>query len=354
MLSKSSLSWAGISLLTVGLSIGAIAPLLPVNAAPNAQFPDTQNHWAQPFIATLAEQGIVTGYPDGTYRPEQAVDRDEFAAVLRQAFNKEKQRQLASGSVYKDVPNNYWAASAIEEAYEMGFMKGYPGGFFRPQQEVSRVEALVSLARNLNLNTSTPGTQQGAVPQTTPQTIQQPAAGVSATPQAPNRQANARRSNRKQFMYPMAMTALMQPLMSIPAVARNVPTPSAATQNQAAATPNAPVTSTPSNTTSSQPATERPAATSNAAAPPPVSITVSNYYIDAEKIPQYAVDDVANATRAGIVVNYPNPKILNPTRPATRGEVAAFIHQTLVNQGRLSPIDRTVAASNYIVGTAQK
>jgi hypothetical protein len=334
MLSKSSWFYAEISLLTVGVSIGAIAPFLPsVSAAPNIQFPDTQNHWAQPFIGTLAERGIVTGYPDGTYRPEQPVGRDEFAAVLRQAFNQAPERRIASGSVYKDVPSNYWAAPAIEEAYEMGFMSGYPGGFFRPNQSVSRVEALVSLTQNLNLDTSTPGTQQDAATQTTAPATEKPAA--SATPQSTTRQSNPRRLAKKQFLYPMAMTALMQPLMSLPARARNIAAP------------------VPSPTAQNQPAAERPAA-SNAAAPPPVSVTVSNFYTDAEKIPQYAVDAVAKSTRAGIVVNHPDPKILNPTRPATRGEVAAFIHQALVNQGRLAPLDRSVAASNYIVGTAQK
>lgn len=102
---------------------------------------------AQPFIAGLAERNIVKGYPDGTYRREESVDRDEFASILQAAFNQPTERRIASGSVYKDVPQEYWAATQIESAYQMGFMAGYPGGYFRPQQPVTKVEALVSLAR---------------------------------------------------------------------------------------------------------------------------------------------------------------------------------------------------------------
>ncbi|NEQ24646.1 MAG: S-layer homology domain-containing protein [Microcoleus sp. SIO2G3] len=82
----------------------------------------------------------------------------------------------------------------------------------------------------------------------------------------------------------------------------------------------------------------------------PASFTVSNYYVDAQKIPYYAVDDVAAATKANIVVNYPNQQILNPNQPATRGDIAAFIYQALVAQGKIEQLPSSVEASNYIVG----
>jgi hypothetical protein len=296
------ISALGVTMLTLGLAAGAIAPYVTstpaVAASPaNTSFPDTQNYWAQPFIHNLAERNIVTGYPDNTFRPEQAVDRDEFAAILRQAFSQPAERKIASGSVYKDVPQGNWAAPAIEEAYEMGFMKGYPGGEFRPHQPVSRVEVLVSLAQNLDL----------------PATTTKPVAAV-ATP-APVQSVPHRRAKRP-LMFPLAMTVLMQPLMATPARAT-------AAANSAPASSNA---------------SQRP-----------VSLVVSDYYQDAAQIPQYAVDDVAATTAAGIVVNYPDRQILNPTRPATRGEVAAFIHQALVSQGKAAPI-ADQSAAQYVVG----
>jgi hypothetical protein len=300
------LSSAGMALLTVGLAIGTFAPLvtltpIPANAQSDAaNFPDIQDHWAQPFIAPLAEANILTGYLDGSYRPDRPVARDEFAAVLREAFNRNEERQLAAGSVYQDVPADYWAAPAIEEAYEAGFMTGYPGGFFRPQQSVSRVEALVALSQNLNLSPSAPVGRQASRP-------------VS-------RQAN--RVNKTQFMMPIAMTTLMQPLMTAPA--------RATTSTPAAPTP-------------------KSAESDRAAAPVPDSVLVSNYYTDADQIPQYAVNNVASATQTGIVVSHPEPNVLNPNQPATRGEIAAFIHQALVNQGRLEPLPADQSAANYIV-----
>jgi hypothetical protein len=298
-----------------------VFPYLPASAQNDvesnveANFPDTENHWAQPFIAALAERNIITGYLDGTYRPNRPVDRDEFAAIVRDAFSQNQERTIASGSVYKDVPRNYWAAPAIEEAYEMGFMKGYPGGFFRPNQEVSRVEALISLSQNLNLTDKTTTTQTSAFP-----------AQATATTQ-PNNQPVTRQTTRKRYMAPMAMTALMQPLITPPVRAKSMPASSNQTQAATRTTP-ATISTKPSQ---------------------PASVLVSQYYDDADRIPQYAVDDVANATKAGIVVNHPAPRLLNPNQPATRGEIAAFIHQALVGQGRLDPLAQNTTASNYIV-----
>lgn len=295
----------GITLLITGMAAGAIAPHFvgvpdSAMAAPtNTSFPDTQNYWAQPFIQKLAERNIVTGYPDNTYRPEQPVARDEFAAVLRKAFSQNPERQLASGSVYKDIPQGYWASPAIEDAYEMGFMKGYPGGEFRPNQPVTKVEVLVSLAQNLNLPTTTADNSKP----------------VAASAMPAPAQATPRRRAMRPLMFPLGMTALMQPLMTTPAKA------------SAAANP--------------QPA-------SSSTSQRPVSLAVSDYYQDAAQIPQYAVDDVAATTAAGIVVNYPDQRVLNPTLPATRGEVAALIHQALVSQGKAAPITDQ-AAAQYVV-----
>ncbi|MEC4812379.1 MAG: S-layer homology domain-containing protein [Scytonema sp. PMC 1069.18] len=71
---------------------------------------------------------------------------------------------------------------------------------------------------------------------------------------------------------------------------------------------------------------------------PNSSENVTTIYKDANEIPKYALDKVAAATANGLVVNYPDPKILNPNKDATRAEVAAMVHQALVRTGRLQPI----------------
>lgn len=291
-----------------------VAQQTPQNDAP-ANFPDTQNHWARPFISALAQRNIVNGYPDGSYRPTRPVERDEFAAIIRKAFEQKSERQIASGSEYRDVPEGYWAELAIQEAYEMGFMRGYPDKTFRPGQPVTRVEALTSLARNLELSQRVPSTPQTARPETQ---VNQAQAAPSASP---------RQRARRRIVFPIAALGLMQPLMRIP--------PATATATQSApTTQKAAVASVPKSSATQVPAKK----------------TLSSYYSDANRIPQYAIDPMAAVTRAGIVVNYPNQRLLNPNQPATRADIAAFIHQALVNKGQLPPLGDNVAAAKYVVG----
>ncbi|WP_373543400.1 S-layer homology domain-containing protein [Chamaesiphon sp.] len=369
-------SVVGVAMLVIGLMTGAIAPYLATAQAPaptlpnttaNTSFPDTQNHWAQPFIQALAKRNIVTGYPDNTFRPAQTVDRDEFAAILRQAFDKTPVRQIPSGSTYTDVPKGYWASQAIEEAYQMGFMSGYPGGVFRPKQPITKVQVLASLARNLELPATnvaiiTPVPQQPATTVTTTPAAQQPATTVTTTPAAqqpattatttPVTQQPANMRAKKPMMFPFAIVTLMQPFMTTPARAIAAVNP-APTSTQPA--PNAAVNPAPTGT---QPAPSaaavNPAPTSIQPAPSvnvpqrPLLVT-SKYYRDAAQIPKYAVDAVAKTTAAGIVVNYPDLRVLNPNQAATRGEVSALIHQALVSQGKISPLPAN-QATKYIVG----
>ncbi|MEW5858757.1 MAG: S-layer homology domain-containing protein [Cyanobacteriota bacterium] len=359
-------STGSVALLTLGVAVGVIAswvtsaPVLAQTTAPSptttASFPDIENHWARPFIERLAEKNIVTGYLDGTYRPNKAVNRDEFAAIIRQAFNQNQVRKIATGSVYKDVPTGYWAAPAIEEAYQTGFMTGYPGGFFRPEEEVSRVQALVALTRVLNnpssraTSSTTPAT---ATPATATSATSTPATATPATTQSTAYPATKRRATKKRFMMPLAMTSLMYPIFMTKANAQS--TPPSSSPSSVANDQGTPPSGSPSSVANDQstPPSSSPSSVAKApimSANPPASFLVSDYYVDAKQIPLYAVDDVAAATRTNIVVNYPNLNVLNPNQAASRGDVAAFIYQTLVNQGKIEPLASNVPASNYIVG----
>ncbi len=124
----------GTSIITISLAISAAIPLVTnAQSSPQSTFPDVKpDYWAQPFIKGLAERNVITGYPDGRYRPNQALDRDEFAAIIRKAFDQDKEKQIKSGSVYEDVPQGYWASQAIEEAVEEGFLSGNENQFRPP------------------------------------------------------------------------------------------------------------------------------------------------------------------------------------------------------------------------------
>ncbi len=71
--------------------------------------------------------------------------------MIQKAFNQNPTRQLSQGG-FRDVPASYWAGSAIQEAYETGFMSGYPNNNFLPNQQIPKVQAIVALTNGLGLN----------------------------------------------------------------------------------------------------------------------------------------------------------------------------------------------------------
>lgn len=140
---------------------GVVVPADP-NAMPSTSSPDaagtTQpidisdvptNHWAYPFIKPMFDEGYLPDFPESGFQPDQTLTRAELAALLSQAFGNAPRE--GSVRTFSDVPGNYWAAAAIDNAVSQGFMNGYPEGDFRPDQAVPRYEVLVSLATGLGL-----------------------------------------------------------------------------------------------------------------------------------------------------------------------------------------------------------
>jgi len=116
---------------------------------PEKIWSDIQNHWAQNFLNQLGVSGLLSGYPDGTFKPDNLMTRAEFAAALKKAFPDTPAKRQAVK--FADVSSNFWGSEAIRWAYERQFLSGYPGGVFKPQQNIPRVQALVALASGLNL-----------------------------------------------------------------------------------------------------------------------------------------------------------------------------------------------------------
>ncbi|MBV9387333.1 MAG: S-layer homology domain-containing protein [Chroococcidiopsidaceae cyanobacterium CP_BM_ER_R8_30] len=202
-------------------------------AAKPVNFVDVpQNYWARPYIDALAARGIVSGFTDNYFRPDQPVTRAEFAAILQTAFNKNLVGQRAKE--FKDTPTDFWAVPAINRATSDQFLNGYPGDVFRPGQAIPRVQVLVALVSGLHLPT------------------------------------------------------------------------------------------------------------------PPDPAKTLQIYQDAAQIPNYATNQVAAATQAKLVVNYPTQNLLNPNRNATRAEVTAIVYQALVQAGKAQPIQ-----SQYVVQPPQ-
>ncbi len=113
---------------------------------------DVQSNWAHSFIELLIARGIIRGFPDRTFRPDEPVTRVQFASMLQKAFQKAPVR---NGAQFVDIPTNYWGNSAIQAAYKMGFLEGYPDNIFNPDQNIPRVQALIALVSGLDISVST-------------------------------------------------------------------------------------------------------------------------------------------------------------------------------------------------------
>lgn len=115
-----------------------------------ASYPDLpRSHWAYEAVTFLTDKKVVVGYPDGLYRPDQKVTRGEFSTMVIKAL----------GLYEKDIPQifkytdteSHWAHRNIQVASYYGLVKGYPDGTFRPNEFVTRMEAL-----NVVLNALSP------------------------------------------------------------------------------------------------------------------------------------------------------------------------------------------------------
>lgn len=112
------------------------------------QFPDVPNgYWAACDIDKLAMNDVVVGYPDGYFKPNQKISRAEFATMLVKGFN--LNCDLDTQSLFSDVPRHNWANAAIAKAVDEDLLKGYPNKTFRPNAPVTRVEALTSIAKGM-------------------------------------------------------------------------------------------------------------------------------------------------------------------------------------------------------------
>ena len=198
----------------------APAPPAPIPSAPipspapptNLRFSDLGGHWAAAYIEALAERGLVKGYGNGIYRPDEAINRAQFAALVAASYG--TAAPVRGPLTFVDVPSTHWAARAIDQAQRQGFLGGYPDQTFRPDQGMVRVQAIVAVASGLKL--------------------------------------------------------------------------------------------------------------------PPAPASGLGVYRDRAQIPSYAIDALASATQAGLVINHPDPAQLRPQETITRAEVAVLIYQGLV------------------------
>lgn len=118
---------------------------------PAPSFIDIEKHWAKSAILSVAGMKFVSGYPDGTFKPNAAITRAEFTVMLANAL---KLEGAGSAAAFTDEAKiGGWAKQAIANAVEAGIVSGYADGSIRPNARITRAEAVTLLVRILELGT---------------------------------------------------------------------------------------------------------------------------------------------------------------------------------------------------------
>jgi peptide/nickel transport system substrate-binding protein len=106
-----------------------------------------EDYWAKKEIDYLVSKGVVIGFPDGTFKPEQTVTREQFAKMI--CIAKGLKEYKPSTSTFKDVSSSRWSYGYVEAAAKAGYIKGYTNGNFGPSDSITREQLAVLLIRVL-------------------------------------------------------------------------------------------------------------------------------------------------------------------------------------------------------------
>lgn len=125
--------------------------VIPADTAPIINLNDIAGIWAESNITALVKAGAISGYPDGSFKPDSTITRAEFAVVLVKAFKLEAK----NGKVFSDT-NNHWAKDYIATANAFGIVNGYSDMAFGPDDPITREQmaAMIVKAAKLEIITS--------------------------------------------------------------------------------------------------------------------------------------------------------------------------------------------------------
>ena len=104
-----------------------------------------QGQWFNPAISTLSNAGIISGYPDGSFKPNGFITRAEFATIAVRFFDV----QYDGKDLFPDI-STHWAKDYINQAGSAGLVNGYPDGTFGPNKNITRAEAVTLVNRTLD------------------------------------------------------------------------------------------------------------------------------------------------------------------------------------------------------------
>ena len=113
------------------------------------RFSDASDNWFSKAVNYVVAKGLISGYPDGTFKPNESITRAEFAQMISGYVKNEKK----STTDFQDV-KDHWAKDAIDKLYGNKNVSGYPDGSFKPNAKITRAEAVTILNSVFDRNTS--------------------------------------------------------------------------------------------------------------------------------------------------------------------------------------------------------
>ncbi|MFA4932224.1 MAG: serine hydrolase [Caldisericia bacterium] len=132
-------------------AIMRVRQLVPQAIAAGLRFKDVPTtSWAFAAVTDLSARGLVTGYEDGKFHPDNAVTRAEYAKLVCTALGVEP--DTVTSDPFRDVSAAHWASGYVAAAVRKGWLTGYPGGVFEPENPVSTAEVLAAIARSQSWN----------------------------------------------------------------------------------------------------------------------------------------------------------------------------------------------------------
>ncbi|MEK4005663.1 YDG domain-containing protein [Paenibacillus sp. FSL H3-0333] len=128
---------------SAGTAFGAAAP----------QLTGITGHWAQNEVTDWVDKGLIQGYADGSFKPDNSLKRSEFMALINRAFGFTETAPVA----YKDLSTSNWAYTEVAKAVKAGYISGYSDGTIGTGKTISRQEAAVIINRLLKLDAAQTG-----------------------------------------------------------------------------------------------------------------------------------------------------------------------------------------------------
>ncbi len=132
-----------LSLLMVLVMVLGMMPIFS-----SAQSSDLAGHWAGDVVSEWMSKGLISGYPDGTFKPDATMTRAEFMTIVNKVYNFTSEKDIS----FTDVKSNEWYYAVVKKAVAAGYISGYPDGRMLPNQPIQRQEVAAIFCKLESLN----------------------------------------------------------------------------------------------------------------------------------------------------------------------------------------------------------